>query len=246
MHRCSGRAVVVRMIAIVAALLSSLLTVPATGVASSLPAGIKLEHGDLIWARNKDRWIPYKIPQLKALINAPRNADDWAGAAKVATLTNQPRQAAGRKYELFFDTLQWSVGHVAIVSRSGNKISIVEAANEDEGVTSTPLKEWPASWSKQDVFWIGRLDGIDKTDIAKFVAVAEMQATLKRPCDIKNTNLGDDTSFYCSKLVWFALMKALNKAADGNPSPDRLLPYSPKQLIHSPLVRLVYGLAKDY
>ena len=52
--------------------------------------------------------------------------------------------------------------------------------------------------------------------------------------------------FFCSTLVWYPVFTALNLSLDDNPTTARLLPYSPKRLLESPHVEVLYGKDDPY
>jgi hypothetical protein len=217
--------------------------------ATSFPSSVNLKHGDLIWARDKNSWVPYNYPAftaLQAFSDKPHATGDWQAFANTSAFSALRESTKSKKYDWFLDSVKWAPGHVAIVSRVGNDIEIIEAANAEEGVIKTPLDEWIDDWSDDDVFWVGHFKGLSKKQIADVVAVAKQQAVAHKPYNIKNTDLGDDSSFYCSKLIWYAVMKALDKAVDGDTNPKRVLPFSPKQLINSGSVEMVFGEADHY
>ncbi|WP_072389022.1 YiiX/YebB-like N1pC/P60 family cysteine hydrolase [Hyphomicrobium sp. CS1BSMeth3] len=225
--------------------------------ASNFPKNIKLRHGDLIWVGDKTRSIPYKVDLEVLKINRALkpnpsfgDQDAWSKMLDLSPTISTHLKQGKRKSDSFgdwvLDTLRLSVGHVAIVNKKGNQIFVVEAANKDAGVISTELEEWVSEWSDNDVFWVGRFKGLTPKEVSEVVSVASAQADLKKPYDLSNSDLLDDKSFYCSKLIWYAVMKAAGKSLDENSRSKRTLPFSPKQLINSSMVQVVYGERSQY
>src|ERR1051326_1398113 len=59
--------------------------------------------------------------------------------------------------------------------------------------------------------------------------------------NIWNFDLGDDREFYCSKLMWYSVWTTLGLALDDMPWTTRLVWFSPKQLMHSPHVDVLFS-----
>jgi uncharacterized protein YycO len=101
------------------------------------------------------------------------------------------------------------------------------------GVVRQRYQEWISARSGE-VVWHGRLKGAGQQDRSRIAA--EAKNYLSKPYDFWNFNLADVSGFYCSKLVWLAVMRSLSIAVDGNPNPTRLFWLSPKQLLYADLV----------
>jgi uncharacterized protein YycO len=96
--------------------------------------------------------------------------------------------------------------------------------------------EWLANRPGQLV-WHGRLKGLteqQRTNVATTAA-----SFLGKIYNFWNFNLGDDTAFYCSKLIWLAAQRAAALTLDDNPAAERYIWYSPKQLMKSPHIELL-------
>jgi hypothetical protein len=213
------------------------------------PTADQLQDGDLLFPRPPHAWIPY-------LSNAATPAADQQAyeAAKRAFLAARPkttayfrpedyeriRQLSYADFRSRYDHVErerfvpilplganFSVGHVAIVGRSGHDAPyIVEAWLGAGKVIKHPFAEWDARFARQYVFQ-GRFKALTPAQRTAFRAEAEKQVGARY--DFWNFNLNDDSGFYCSKLVWLAAFRALRLAVDGNSDPERVIWFSPKQ-----------------
>jgi uncharacterized protein YycO len=124
------------------------------------------------------------------------------------------------------------VGHVAIVDFDSNGKPVVieavygEAPRGTSIVERLPYDEW-IEVRKSPLVWQGRLKVFDATKRADIAHVANEQ--LMKPYRFFNFDLSDESGFYCSKLVWYATMKAIGVALDGDPNPRRRIWFSPLQ-----------------
>lgn len=228
-----------------------------------------LRHGDLIWLREKNKSIIFRVPtgtQIMSTSNMPimakkkgfiepaaweagRRAYLASAAAKARDsvwLSNLSVRDFFARY--FYDAIPSDflgdsldklgiyVGHVGLVRRTGRHVEIIEAADEISGVTRT---EWSKWIDPKYLMWSGRLTGLTPTEIEKVVEIAERQVGKKY--DFWNFDLSDASSFYCSKLIWYAVMSATGKSVDGVVEPQRKFWCSPKQLTRSQLVTLMEG-----
>ncbi|MGE3917343.1 MAG: YiiX/YebB-like N1pC/P60 family cysteine hydrolase [Hyphomicrobiaceae bacterium] len=233
--------------AFVAGSLAAAITFP-IAEGAELPKGLTLQHGDLIWIRGANDYIPY---------NSGNDAERWYrqrddhavnGGVSVAEL----KQMSYEEYLEYYlgdrrigNTDQnfsggsggVYVGHVAILSILGGAPYVVEASLR-QGVTKTPLAEWAKSLPHDTEFWSGRLL-FDVDTIARIVSTAEVQ--LGKPYDFWNFDLSSAAGFYCSKLIWYAVMKGAGVALDDVPSPKRALWYSPKQMHRSAHLKITSG-----
>lgn len=125
------------------------------------------------------------------------------------------------------------VGHVGIVEIARDGTPWVIEALMGRGVIRQTYADWLASRPRQWV-WHGRLRG-PSADSRTLVA-SEASKHLGKPYDFWNFDLGDDAGFYCSKLVWLSVRRALGLLVDGNATEKRLLWLSPKKLLRQPNV----------
>ncbi len=132
-----------------------------------------------------------------------------------------------------------AVGHVALIDRqSDGTLHVLEAQTSSAdsskpGVRSLLWSEWYKG-REDDNIWHARMRGISASDATKVVAAARGQ--IGRPYSIRPSSLLVTDSFYCSKLVWFAFSKALDKALDGNSDPDRFFWVTPSNILGSALL----------
>jgi uncharacterized protein YycO len=104
---------------------------------------------------------------------------------------------------------------------------VIEAVwGDKKKVQRVSYADWlagrPDAW-----IWVGRKTGL--TDADKSRIVQQATTYIGRPYDFWNFDLSDDSSFYCSKLVWLSLAQSLGKYLDGNSSSRRTFWFSPKQ-----------------
>jgi hypothetical protein len=129
------------------------------------------------------------------------------------------------------------VGHVGIIEmddQSGEPW-VIEAL-WTHGVVRHSYQNWIKE-RQQEVVWHGRIRDQSAEHRAKIVA--EAKKFENRPYDFWNFDLADDKAFYCSKLAWLAIYRALGFPIDGNPQPKRSFWFSPKQLLYlTTIVRL--------
>lgn len=122
----------------------------------------------------------------------------------------------------------FSVGHVGIVEVAADQTRfVIEAVlGEDKKVRRIAYADWlklrPDAW-----VWVARIRNAPEATKQKFVDQAK--SYVERPYNFWNFDLGDDTDFYCSKLVWLSYMKASGLSIDG-PAAQRSFWFSPKQL----------------
>jgi hypothetical protein len=123
-----------------------------------------------------------------------------------------------------------AVGHVAIIEMDAQGEPWVIEALWTPGVMRQRYQAW-INARFGEIVWHGRLQDVTPQDRAK-VAV-EAKNYLSKPYDFWNFNLADVSGFYCSKLVWLAVMRSLDIAADGDRNPARSFWLSPKQLLYA-------------
>lgn len=237
------------------------LLLPGCSSAQSLvPDESTLEHGDLIWPRTPGQFIPYS-PLPSGDYTADKQSWNLEKTAYIslvrASKADRYEQIAADwlaelNYEQFreiyigeaqderlsaFGLPAPYVGHVAIILIEKEIRWVVEAV-KGKGVRKIRYTNWLAERSDADV-WLGRFVKLSSADKGLIVDQAGRQ--LGKPYSLMNRNLNDDSVFYCSKLVWFSVFNALGFALDDNPNPKRLIWYSPKQLMGSPYIQLVFS-----
>jgi len=122
------------------------------------------------------------------------------------------------------------VGHVGILDLDNNGTPWVIEALLRQGVVRRKYEDWISDRS-EDVVWLGRLrqTGVE----SRKRVVDEARKHLNKPYNFWNFDLNDDSGFYCSKLAWLSVYRALGIAVDRNESTKRLLWFSPKQFLNS-------------
>lgn len=125
------------------------------------------------------------------------------------------------------------VGHVGIIDIDKDGYPYVVEAMLNRGVIRSTYEDWLAA-RPGHLVWLGRINGISVDDRVKVAAAAKVQ--LGKPYAFWNFDLNDAKGFYCSKLVWFSVYRALGFALDGKTNPQRLLWLSPKQVLYLPRV----------
>jgi cell wall-associated NlpC family hydrolase len=228
---------------------------------SDLPNPTTFEPGDFVWPKPPGIIVPYESrpdsladerivweTQKRQFIDSARtnpaaSLEDREAAIQLEDITFN---AFKRRYLLdaAADTVEpfspdlLPVGHVGIVffSRTGEP-SITEAA-PGAGIQTISYKEWLAI-RPGELVWHGRLKGVsgDKRELIAREAIKYRG----RPYRFFNFDLSDDSGFYCSKLAWLSAYRALGLAVDNDPNPRRRFWFSPKQLMKSPHVCLVYS-----
>jgi len=225
------------------------------------PPADTLQAGDLIWPKPPNTVVPYLVPLREG---STGNPTQWqmekdrylASLAAKPTLSSVERARykalQGMTYSDFarqyFAPLPsqdsnlrglqiFFVGHVGIIQIENGAPVVIEAMI-GFGVQKVPYKTWIESRPNQ-LFWVSRLKETSADRRAAVAAVAEHY--LGRPYDFWNFNLMDDSRFYCSKLAWLAIDKATGIPPDDNPNGNRVLWYSPKQLLGSQHLESIYS-----
>jgi hypothetical protein len=143
------------------------------------------------------------------------------------------------------------VGHVAIIEiDDGGLAWVIEAMPKSlhryeslysrfaNGVIRTPYSDWIEQHKAYNV-WHGRLKSIDQAQRARIVAQAK--PFLGKDYWFWSFNLNDESAFYCSKLVWVSVWKAINVALDGDKSFARNFWVTPKQLVYATSIELLHN-----
>jgi uncharacterized protein YycO len=129
------------------------------------------------------------------------------------------------------------VGHVGILEVDSNKTTWVIEAMLGEGVVRKKYSDWMKKRS-DEVFWLGRLKQIDA--VRRHKIAVEAKKYLRKPYDFWNNDLNDDSGFYCSKLAWLSIYRALGFPVDDNENPRRHFWFSPKQLLYLPRMERIH------
>jgi uncharacterized protein YycO len=225
------------------------------------PPADQLQTGDLVWPKKPGAVIPYNSRPGEA---TGSDAASWERekAAYLAQLRKEPDLSAEEKarytrlqqmtYREFlaeymaarspgdvtpFGSGSVSVGHVGIIQIVNGTRTVVEAMVRP-GVRRISYAQWLRE-RPGELIWVGRLKGVSAENRE---AVARVAAShIRQPYNFWNFNLKDTSGFYCSKLAWLSIFAGAGFAPDGNPNPKRILWYSPKQLMHSKRVELIFN-----
>jgi cell wall-associated NlpC family hydrolase len=230
---------------------------PPAPTLSRTPDPTTFESGDLLWPKAPTEFVPYSARQGAS---EQSDAARWIRErnAYIATLnsssslTPEDRERFTALHEMTYDGfkatylqpvdtasiqqmgaggLPVSVGHVALLDlRSGNPLVLEAVWDVVKCIRTIPYAAWLAGRPGEYV-WHGRL--LDASPEKRLNIVEIASTYIGTPYDFWNFNLEDTTGFYCSKLAWLSIRKALNVAPDDNLNPRRVLWYSPKQLMHS-------------
>jgi hypothetical protein len=232
------------------------------GQTARVPPVNILETGDLIWPKKPGAIVPYNSEPGEADKSA---ATTWAREKK-QYLSNLEKKAnptpedIARYKELqkmtykgfvaryLDDKLPGEVttyglgelatGHVGLIEVVDGKPDVIEAMDKI-GVRRISYASWIGD-RPGELVWAGRLKGVSPE---KRTAVARIGANYVDhvPYNFWNFDLNDTTGFYCSKLAWFSILNGAGFAPDDNPNPKRVLWYSPKQLMNSKHVQLIFN-----
>ena len=143
------------------------------------------------------------------------------------------------------------VGHVALIEVDAGGVPwVIEAMPKSvyryeslysrfpNGVIRTLYSDWIEQHKAYNV-WHGRLKNIDKPQRARIVE--EAKPFLGKDYWFWSFNLNDETAFYCSKLVWVSVWKAIKVALDGDNSFSRKFWVTPKQLVYATSIELLHN-----
>jgi hypothetical protein len=223
------------------------------GAASRIPNPATFQSGDFVWPKKPGAFVPYRYESAQA---ADEDRERWT-SERAEFLRKVSRgevqggpQIAGQIENLTYNEFRTlylrneqpnqitpyalgggaAVGHVAIIELDAQNEPWVIEALWTPGVVRQRYQSWINS-RFGEIVWHGRLKDVERQDRAKIGI--EARDYLSKPYDFWNFNLADVSGFYCSKLVWLAVMRSLNIAVDGNPSPARSFWLSPKQLLYA-------------
>jgi permuted papain-like amidase YaeF/Yiix C92 family enzyme len=224
------------------------------------PDPTTFETGDLVWPKAQGVYVPYRS-NVYADFSTDRvtwetekeaflkQVDDKAAYL----LPNQIEEVRELTFERFYEkytgdrAVQNSVplgtgggvyvGHVGMIDMdSATQEPWVIEAIAGSGVLRVKYSEWLLSRSGELV-WHGRLK--DYINERRSQVVAEAINHLSQPYDFWNFDLNDESGFYCSKLIWLSIFRAINIAIDGDSNPKRGVWFSPKQLMNCEGVSLL-------
>ena len=223
------------------------------------PDPAAFEAGDLLWPKPKDAYIPYgndsSFEQEKVRWESERNAFARQLFSKASPSPEERellRALSALSYEEFYaryvENQQTGsfqpygtvagVGHVAVVRMDSSKTPHIIEAMPGHGVRPMAYSAWLATRPGQEVYH-GRLSRTRAADRAKLADKAER--FISRPYGFWNFNLSDDRSFYCSKLVWLSTLRATKIPLDGDDRTQRSFWLSPKQLIRSSRIDVLFA-----
>lgn len=143
------------------------------------------------------------------------------------------------------------VGHVAIIEVDASGAAwVIEAMPKAQhryeslysrftnGVIRTPYGDWIAEHKDYNV-WHGRLKDIAQAERGRIAD--EAKPFLGKDYWFWSFNLNDETAFYCSKLIWLCVWKAVSLSLDGDSSFSRNFWVTPKQLINTASIELLHN-----
>jgi hypothetical protein len=231
---------------------------PADGGAAPPPAPL-LQAGDLIWPKKPGTIIPYNsrpgeadkrdalrwrkekeayLNQVRSNPNpSPQERERYAALQKMTYEEFANYYLGGRipGQPATFGLGDIAVGHVGIIEIIDGKPFVVEAM-WGPGVQRLSYADWLQK-RPGELFWVGRLKGVPPE---KRAAVAQRAAEqIGKPYNFWDFDLEDANGFYCSKLAWLSILQGAGFPPDDDPDPNRVLWYSPKQLIKSKHVELI-------
>lgn len=218
------------------------------------PAGF--ESGDLLWPKKPGAFVPYNSgsdnSQEQDRAQWLRERDEYVAQMNKVQLDDVDRGRVqllqNMEYREFLSIYEGDqtpgvpgeysggalyVGHVGIVERDADGVPHIVEAVLRRGVIRSTYADWLAA-RPEHLVWHGRINGVTAEQRATIVAEAKRQ--LGKPYAFWNFNLNDEQGFYCSKLVWFSVFRALRFALDAKPNPRRRLWLSPKQVLYMPRV----------
>lgn len=142
-----------------------------------------------------------------------------------------------------------SVGHVALIEIDAQGVPwVIEAMPKGsknyqivtdrfpDGIIRNPYSQWIGDHKEYKV-WHGRV----KTDADTSAIAAAAKTFLGRDYWFWSLDFSDETSFYCSKLVWVSIFKGLGVAVDGDKTTSRQLWLSPKKLMKLDTIAMLHS-----
>lgn len=190
-----------------------------------------IQSGDFLFPKEPDDWIPLKTEWESMKLEYLRSELDARRARVIEEMDYEEfrEQYAGSRLVPFY------VGHVAIAETGEEgRLWVIEAVRG--GVFRVPYEEWREGRSEEHL-WHARLKDFSEKQRAGIAAEARLQ--VGKPYGFFNFDLADESSFYCSKLAWFAVMRRLGLPLDGDPDPRRSLWFTPKKMIRLPALELL-------
>jgi hypothetical protein len=222
------------------------------------PVGI-LQSGDILWTKQPDAFVPYASPESGSPAIAWEHERDQELARlqhlQHRTIEEEQRYSSLRHMgyrafqEYYFNDVKLDtdsqygasssvyVGHSAIVEKTASGAFVIEAVPVN-GVHRIPLTDWLHAHSASAV-WAGRLSGVSAEQRAAVARAAASQ--IGKPYAFWNFDLADASGFYCSKLVWWSIKTATGISIEGDTSGRRALWYSPKRMMRSDRITLIYN-----
>jgi hypothetical protein len=220
------------------------------------PNPADFQAGDFVWPKKPGSFVPYRYESGQAVDEDRerwiREKNEFLQKVRSGEIP-EGQQIAGEIERLSYNEFRTrylrgqepnqitpfsgraivAVGHVGIIEIDGENQPWVIEALWQPGVVRQRYSSW-INARHGEIVWHGRLKDASWQDRAKIAS--EAKAHVSKPYDFWNFNLADTSGFYCSKLVWLSVMRALNIAIDGNPNPSRSFWLSPKQVLYSPKV----------
>ena len=218
---------------------------PADDALSTRSAGtgdptVRMPSPAEVWESIPDapEWNRRKAALIEALARNP----DWQRDGRldrlralerpVLTPSRNGRPNGMRPQEFDLPGRRFYIGHPSIVHRDGGRLMMIDATWTAGGVQCKPHEDWVKDMPGAS-HWHGRLRGFDAQRRA---AVAQAALSIRdsdpRPAyslwDPAAFDLLDNTSTYCSKLVWTAVYMACEIPIDGNPDPKRFWWFTPR------------------
>lgn len=227
---------------------------------SKLPNSDLFESGDFLWPKTPGAFIPYRYTSDDAESEDRRRWEEekehflnrvdkgevpngQSIAEEIRYLSYQDFRALYLRGQAVDQIVPYSggrigaVGHVGIVELDEHNQPWVIEALWESGVVRRPYSSWINDRPGQ-IVWHGRLKNFGAKERSGIAAEAKKYTS--KPYDFWNFDLADTSGFYCSKLVWFSTMSALDIAVDGNRNPSRSIWLSPKQILYSSAVDRIF------
>lgn len=243
---------------------------------SDTPDPGTFQSGDFVWPKNKGVLVPRRAaPQSsdgqkvwnaerEALLRSDRATSGLSEevAEKLRNMSYEEFKAIyfatalehtdekNRSRKLTIPTQAVYVGHVGIIEKRANEVPHIVEATVSEGLKGAVVRHSYRDWLKSHrgkQIWHGRVR--DLSVGTRHRIAQEALSQLGKPYGFFNFDLDDDTSFYCSKLVWMSIWRATSGragyqpiAVDGDSNPKRPFFgwFSPKQLINAKHIAVLH------